>query len=42
MSDCDCPERDGNIYHQRATCTDPVVALLDWYADRVPSDGAAP
>jgi hypothetical protein len=30
---CGCPEADGKIYHQRGTCTDPVVAELDWYAD---------
>lgn len=30
---CDCPETDGKVYHQRGTCTDLVVAALDWYAD---------
>lgn len=30
---CGCPETDGKIYHQRGTCTDPVVEQLDWYAD---------
>lgn len=30
---CGCPERDGMVYRQRGTCTDPVVARLDWYAD---------
>jgi hypothetical protein len=33
---CDCPERDGRIRHQRATCTDPVAAKLGWYADDDP------
>lgn len=28
---CGCPQQDGKIYHQRGTCTDPVVAKLDWY-----------
>jgi hypothetical protein len=28
---CGCPEQDGRIYHQRETCTDPLVARLDWY-----------
>jgi hypothetical protein len=30
--DCRCPERDGMIYHQEGTCTDPVAATLGWYA----------
>jgi hypothetical protein len=30
---CDCRKVDGMIYHQRATCTDPVAARLGWYAD---------
>lgn len=30
---CSCPSADGKTYHQRTTCTDPVVARLDWYAD---------
>lgn len=30
---CDCPEGDGVIRHRRATCTDPIVAKLDWYAE---------
>lgn len=29
---CDCPEKDGMTWHQRATCTDPDVARLNWYA----------
>lgn len=33
---CDCPVRDGNTYHQRETCTDPVAARLGWYADDQP------
>ena len=41
LSDCQCPERDGMIYHQRATCTDTVVAALDWYADAPSPDEAA-
>lgn len=36
LSDCDCPETEGKIYHQQATCTDPVVALLGWYASGPP------
>jgi hypothetical protein len=28
---CSCPESDGQIRHQRSTCTDPVVAQLDWF-----------
>jgi hypothetical protein len=32
-ADCGCPETNGKIYHQRGTCTDPVVAKLGWYAD---------
>ncbi len=44
---CGCPETDGKIYHQRGTCTDPVVAELDWYADSdriaaAPGSGATP
>ncbi len=31
---CDCPKPEGVIRHQRSSCTDPVVAKLDWYADR--------
>jgi hypothetical protein len=30
---CECPRSDGKIRHRRDTCTDPVVAQLDWYAD---------
>lgn len=33
---CRCPSRDGKVYHDRATCTDPVAARLNWYADEVP------
>jgi hypothetical protein len=33
LAECGCPETDGKIYHQRGTCTDPVAAKLDWYAD---------
>lgn len=29
---CGCPEADGQIRHQRGTCTDPVVDSLGWYA----------
>jgi hypothetical protein len=32
MRDCNCPEYGGMIYHQQATCTDPVAARLGWYA----------
>jgi hypothetical protein len=28
---CGCPQQDGKTYHARGTCTDPVVARLDWY-----------
>jgi hypothetical protein len=35
--ECGCPERDGRIYHQQGSCTDPVVARFGWYA----SDPAA-
>lgn len=35
---CQCPKRDGKIYHQRATCTDPVARRLDWFADPEPPD----
>lgn len=34
---CTCPTRNGNIYHQRASCTDRVVAALDWYASDDPA-----
>lgn len=30
---CDCPELDGMVYHQQATCTDPVVIKLGWYSE---------
>lgn len=30
---CDCPKEGGVICHRRATCTDPIVAKLNWYAD---------
>jgi uncharacterized protein (DUF4415 family) len=40
---CGCPETDGKIYHQRGTCTDPVAARLDWYADGpAPAAAATP
>ena len=29
---CSCPQKAGMIRHLRQTCTDPVVARLDWYA----------
>lgn len=32
LADCGCPVIGGMVRHQRATCTDPVVARLDWYA----------
>lgn len=34
---CGCPKREGKIYHQRGTCTDPVAARLDWYSQMPPS-----
>jgi hypothetical protein len=36
LRDCECPKRDGMIYHQRETCTDPIAKLLNWYADSNP------
>jgi hypothetical protein len=30
--DCDCPDNGLVVRHDRASCTDPVVAELDWYA----------
>jgi hypothetical protein len=39
---CGCPETDGKIYHQRGTCTDPVAAALDWYADGPVQPAATP
>jgi hypothetical protein len=30
---CPCPVGPAGIRHLRATCTDPVVARLNWYAD---------
>lgn len=30
---CGCPVLDGTVRHDRATCDDPVVAKLGWYAD---------
>jgi hypothetical protein len=36
---CGCPEQDGRIYHQRETCTDPLVARLDWYGTLPPPPG---
>lgn len=35
---CGCPVADGAIRHQRGTCTDPVTASVQWFAD----DPAAP
>jgi hypothetical protein len=35
---CSCPKKSGMIRHQRSSCTDPIVARLDWYAD----DGGRP
>lgn len=32
QQDCNCPKRDGRVYHDRATCTDPVARRLSWYA----------
>lgn len=33
VAPCGCPTRDGMIRHQRSSCTDPIAARLDWYAD---------
>ena len=33
---CDCPADGGVIRHQRATCTDGIVAWFGWYADEDP------
>ena len=33
---CDCPVDNGVIRHQRATCTDGIVAWFGWYADAEP------
>ncbi|HEX5290975.1 MAG TPA: hypothetical protein VFX25_19110 [Streptosporangiaceae bacterium] len=33
VAECGCPVADGAIRHQRETCTDPVTARLQWYAD---------
>jgi len=30
--DCNCPDNGLVLRHDRATCTDPLVARLDWYA----------
>lgn len=35
---CGCPAGNDMVYHQRGTCTDPVVAKLGWYADGQPAD----
>lgn len=35
---CGCPVRDRLVYHQRGTCTDPVVARLGWYAETEPPE----
>lgn len=33
---CDCPTDSNRVVrHQRGSCTDPLVARLDWYADSV-------
>jgi hypothetical protein len=40
VSACGCPSRDGQIYHDRATCTDPVVRQFNWYADYTDDDPA--
>lgn len=39
---CGCPETDGKTYHQRGTCTDPVVDALDWYAAGHPKPAVTP
>lgn len=33
---CDCPQESGRVYHQQATCTDPVAILLQWWAEPRP------
>jgi len=33
LAPCGCPKADGMIRHQRSSCTDPIVARLDLYAD---------
>jgi hypothetical protein len=33
---CSCPATDGVIRHQRATCTDGIVAWFGWYAEGEP------
>lgn len=38
LAPCGCPKKDGMIRHQRSSCTDPIAARLDWYAD----DGGRP
>lgn len=38
LAPCGCPEKDGMIRHRRSSCTDPIAARLDWYAD----DGGRP
>ena len=40
--ECGCPERDGRIYHQQGSCTDPVVARFGWYASSPPPATATP
>lgn len=38
---CECPTRDGMVYHQRPTCTDPITRRLDWFAEPVASEPTA-
>jgi len=38
LTSCKCPVKDGMIYHQRDTCTDPIAARLDWFADGQPAE----
>lgn len=35
--ECGCPKANSMIRHQGATCTDPIVARLNWYADHAGS-----
>lgn len=37
---CGCPARDGMIYHDQATCTDPIVARFGWYGTLTPPSSA--
>jgi hypothetical protein len=36
VAECGCPKANSMIRHQRATCTDPIVARLDWYSGDAP------